>query len=172
MKRCMIGAVCALLLFGATACQKEVISIENAIQEQEGVFSSLHIINGTLPSIHFTAVPTENKTPFFYIEMKEDVEVTLSYSFTKEEGNASIGCYHIGKQEEMSVPLDMAATEEQIKNEFSMTLHKGMNVFYIVGDGGSCSMSCSISDLPEEQILYANTVLPEDMAKEDISVDS
>ncbi len=166
MKKCMIGVLFGLLLFGSTACQKQDITLENCLQEQQGVFSSLRVTNGALPSIQFTAVPTESKTPFFYIEMKEDVEVTLSYSFTKEEGNASIGCYHIGKQEEMSVPLDMAATEEKITNELSMMLHKGMNVFYIVGEGSQCSISCSISGLPEDEILYANTVSPEDNAIE------
>ena len=89
--------------------------------------------------------------------------MTLYYNFTKEAGDAQIGCYAEGSKEKMSVPLDSSAVTEEVNNEMTISLQKGMNVFYITCDGCSCNVSCEISGLDEKDIYYADTK-PKDIA--------
>lgn len=64
-------------------------------------FSSLRMANGNALAVSLEATPTETETPFFYIEAARDTEVTLYYNFTKEAGDAQIGCYADGSKEKM-----------------------------------------------------------------------
>lgn len=119
--------------------------------------------NGNALAVSLEATPTETETPFFYIEAAKDTEVTLYYNFTKEAGDAQIGCYAESSKEKMSVPLDSSAVTEEVNNEMTISLQKGMNVFYITGDGCACNLSCEISGIDGKDIYYADTK-PKDIA--------
>lgn len=136
---------------------------EAAVEAQASVFQSLRMANGNALAVSLEATPTETETPFFYIEAARDTEVTLYYNFTKDAGDAQIGCYAEGSKEKMSVPLDSSAVTEEVNNEMTITLQKGMNVFYITGDGCSCNLSCEISGIDGKDIYYADTK-PKDIA--------
>lgn len=136
---------------------------EAAVEAQASVFQSLRMANGNALAVSLEATPTETETPFFYIKAARDTEVTLYYNFTKDAGDAQIGCYAEGSKEKMSVPLDSSAVTEEVNNEMTITLQKGMNVFYITGDGCSCKLSCEISGIDGKDIYYADTK-PKDIA--------
>lgn len=167
MKNMKLYMLCGVLVLGLAACQaqKEPVTPlptgEAAVEAQASVFQSLRMANGNALAVSLEATPTE--TPFFYIEAARDTEVTLYYNFTKEAGDAQIGCYADGSKEKMSVPLDSSAVTEEVNNEMTISLQKGMNVFYITGDGCSCNVSCEISGLDEKDIYYADTK-PKDIA--------
>ncbi len=169
MKNMKLYMLCGVLVLGLAACQaqKEPVTPlptgEAAIEAQASVFQSLRMAGGNALAVSLEATPTETETPFFYIEAAKDTEVTLYYNFTKAAGDAQIGCYAEGSKEKMSVPLDSSAVTEEVNNEMTITLQKGMNVFYITGDGCSCNVSCEISGLDEKDIYYADTK-PKDIA--------
>ena len=152
MKNMKLYMLCGVLVLGLAACQaqKEPVAPlptgEAAVEAQASVFQSLRMANGNALAVSLEATPTETETPFFYIEAARDTEVTLYYNFTKEAGDAQIGCY-----------------AEEVNNEMTISLQKGMNVFYITGDGCSCNVSCEISGLDEKDIYYADTK-PKDIA--------
>lgn len=169
MKNMKLYMLCGVLVLGLAACQAQKESVaplptgEAAVEAQASVFQSLRMANGNALAVSLEATPTETETPFFYIEAARDTEVTLYYNFTKEAGDAQIGCYADGSKEKMSVPLDSSSVTEEVNNEMTISLQKGMNVFYITGDGCSCNVSCEISGLDEKDIYYADTK-PKDIA--------
>ena len=139
MKNMKLYMLCGVLVLGLAACQaqKEPVTPlptgEAAVEAQASVFQSLRMANGNALAVSLEATPTETETPFFYIEAK------------------------------MSVPLDSSSVTEEVNNEMTISLQKGMNVFYITGDGCSCNVSCEISGLDEKDIYYADTK-PKDIA--------
>lgn len=169
MKNMKLYMLCGVLVLGLAACQAEKESIislptgEAAIEAQASVFQSLRMASGNALAVSLEATPTDTETPFFYIEAARDTEVTLYYNFTKEAGDAQIGCYAESTNEKMSVPLDSSAVTKEVNNEMTITLQKGMNVFYITGDGCSCKLSCEISGMDGKDIYYADTK-PKDIA--------
>lgn len=169
MKNMKLYMLCSVLVLGLAACQAETKpevtfpTGQAAVEAQVSVFQSLRMANGNALAVSLEATPTETETPFFYIEAADDTDVTLYYNFTKDAGDAQIGCYAESSKEKMSVPLDSSAVTEEVNNEMTISLKKGMNVFYITGDGCSCSLSCEISGMDERDIFYADTK-PKDIA--------
>lgn len=169
MKKIKRYMLCGILLLGLAACQAEqnpslpLPTGEAAVEAQASVFQSLRMANKNTLAVSLEAIPNETETPFFYIEAAKDAEVTLYYNFTKDAGDAQIGCYAEGSKEKMSVPLDSSAVTEEVNNEMTISLQKGMNIFYITGDGCSCNLSCEISGIDETDIDYADTK-PKDIA--------
>ena len=163
MKNMKLYMLCGVLVLGLAACQaqKEPVTPlptgEAAVEAQASVFQSLRMANGNALAVSLEATPTETETPFFYIEAARDTEVTLYYNFTKEAGDAQ------SSKEKMSVPLDSSAVTEEVNNEMTISLQKGMNVFYITGDGCACNLSCEISGIDGKDIYYADTK-PKDIA--------
>lgn len=156
--------LCGVLFLSLSGCQAQVQSdvtlpMDTEVQQvQQEVFSDLRKVEGEILSVRFTATPNAEQTPFFYIDAAEDTEVTLRYCFTKTEGNAQIGCYTSKDDQTWTVPLDMAETTQEVDNELTLQLKKGMNIFYITGEGCTCSLRCEIDGLDAESVLYANTV--------------
>lgn len=169
MKKMKLYMLCGVLVLGLSACQTKQESVSTlptgaaAVEAQTSVFQSLRMANGSTLAVSLEATPTETQTPFFYIEAARDTEVTLYYNFTKDAGDAQIGCYAEDTKENMSVPLDSSAVTDEVNNEMTLSLQKGMNVFYITGDGCSCRLSCEISGMEEKDIYYADTK-PKDIA--------
>lgn len=107
MKNMKLYMLCGVLVLGLAACQAQKESVaplptgEAAVEAQASVFQSLRMANGNALAVSLEATPTETETPFFYIEAARDTEVTLYYNFTKEAGDAQIGCYADGSKEKM-----------------------------------------------------------------------
>lgn len=164
MKTLHTVLLCGVLFLGLSGCQAQVqadmtLPMDTEVQQvQQEVFSDLRKAEGDILSVRFTAIPNAEQTPFFYIEAAEDTEVTLRYSFTKTQGNAQIGCYTSKDDQNWTVPLDMAETTQEVDNALTLQLKKGMNIFYITGDGCTCSLRCEIDGLDAANVLYADTV--------------
>lgn len=156
--------LCGVLFLSLSGCQAQMqadvtLPLDTEVaQVQQEVFSDLRKTEGEILSVRFTATPNEEQAPFFYIETAEDTEVTLRYCFTKTQGNAQIGCYTSKDDQTWTVPLDMAETTQEVDNALTLQLKKGMNVFYITGDGCTCSLRCEMEGLDAENVLYADTV--------------
>lgn len=159
--------VCSVLLLGLTACQAQtqpvshtVLPTETVAQIQQETYQSLQKSDGDILAVNLQATPSETEAPFFYIEVAQDTEVTFSYDFTKTEGVANIGYYQQGSTEKISVPLDSSAVEQEISNELTVPLKKGVNVFYMTGDGCQCALRCELRDFDIQNIRFADTLPP------------
>ncbi len=157
--------ICGTLLLQLTACQIQTqpvsnttIPTETVAQVQQNTYQSLQKSEGDILAVNLEATPSETEAPFFYIEVSQDVEATLSFDFTKTEGNANIGYYVQGNTEKISIPLDFSVVTKEVSNELTVPLKKGMNVFYMTGDGCQCSLRCELSDIDMEKILFADTL--------------
>lgn len=159
--------ICGALLFQLTACQVQTqpvsnttIPTETVAQIQQNTYQFLQKSEGDILAVNLEATPSETEAPFFYITVAQDTQATLSFDFTKAEGNANIGYYFQGDTEKISIPLDSSAVAKEISNELTVPLKKGMNVFYMTGDGCQCSLRCELSDIDMEKILFADTLPP------------
>ena len=175
MKHRTIWLLCGILALALTACQSQPAAenpfSQNAAQIQQEVFSSLHMAEGNIPAVRLEATVTENEAPFFYIETAEDTEVTLYYNFTKDAGDAWIGCYSENGSENNTIPLDSSAVTTEISNELTLSLKKGMHVFYITGNSCHCTLRLELNGLDSSNILYADT-LPKDDVSTDIQAEA
>lgn len=159
--------VCGALLLSLTACQVQTQPVSNTTlptetvtQIQQTTYQSLQKSDGDIVAVNLEATPSETEAPFFYIEVAQDTEATLLFDFTKAEGNANIGYYLQGSTEKISIPLDSSAVTKEISNELTVPLKKGVNVFYMTGDGCQCSLRCELSNFDMQNIRFADTLPP------------
>lgn len=107
MKNMKLYMLCGVLVLGLPPVRHKknpspLCPREKPLWKPRHPFSNLcSMANGNTLAVSLEATPTETETPFFYIEAARDTEVTLYYNFTKEAGDAQIGCYAEGSKEKM-----------------------------------------------------------------------
>lgn len=121
-------------------------------------------------SADFDVFLSETEAGFLFIEVSEDTEATLRYTYsTGNEDGVKMGYYETKSQKRTEDELPAAEdgafgvrwTEEKIQ------LKKGTNAVYLAGDNRTVKMHCEIDELDESILLYKG-VFPKEAAQEKV----
>ena len=169
MKNYKISLVCTLLCLSLSSCAGEQTEEQEDTSEAQtpAIFDTLKCTGGETITADFTVAPNKSNAQFLYVTANKNMEVQMTYSFTKDAGNVEIGYYKEKGGEAVSIPLDSAAVHQETTNQISLPLKKGVNVFFITGDGNSrCTLHCELSDFDASHITYYGTdPAPKQIAK-------
>lgn len=134
-------------------------------------FNTLTGDTGEGVSAEFDVFLSETEAGFLFIEVSEDTEATLRYTYsTGDEGGVKMGYYETesGKRTEDELP---AATDDAygvLWTEEKITLKKGTNEVYLAGENKTVKMRCEIGGLDESKVLYKG-VFPKEAAPEELT---
>ncbi len=161
MKQLRFSLICGVVCLTLAACVHGAQEEAQLPQGEPAAFESLQVSGQDVISADFTISPNDSPADFLYISVKRETDADITYRFTKEAGDASIGYYTEGKTGPMEVPLDSAAVTEETENQITVTLKKGLNIFYITGDGASCDLHCEVDPFDRDAVTYSGSAKPE-----------
>lgn len=142
---------------GQPAISDGNVSSRPLFNAQSSIFNSLEVKNEDIISADFDVYLSETEADFLFVEVEEDVQVTLNYTYTTEDvANVKLGYYLEGETKKISSILDAATDEayDTIWLEKTIYLKKGVNVFYLSGTNCTCQMLCEIRDLDKSKFTY------------------
>lgn len=160
MKNYKISLLCTLLCLSLSSCVGETTEEQEDASEAQtapAAFDTLRCTGGETITADFTIAPNKSNTQFLYVTANKNMDIQMKYSFTKDAGNVEIGYYKEKDGDAVSVPLDSAAVYQETTNEISIPLKRGVNVFYITGNGSRCTLHCELSGFDATHITYYGT---------------
>lgn len=160
MKQIRFSLICGAVCLALAACAHGAQEEAQLPQGEPAAFETLQVTGQDVISADFSIAPEEVPSDFLFIFAKRETEADVTYSFTKEAGDASIGYYAEGKTDPLEIPLDSAAVAEETENQITVSLKKGLNIFYITGDGAACQLHCELDPSDEDAITYSGSSRP------------
>lgn len=161
MKQIRFSLICGAVCLALAACAHGAQEEAQLSQGEPAAFETLQVSGQDVISADFSISPNEIPSDFLYISAKRETDADITYSFTKDAGDASIGYYTEGKTDPVEVPLDSAAVAEETQNQITVPLKKGLNIFYITGDGAACQLHCELNAFDTDAITYSGSIRPE-----------
>lgn len=132
-------------------------------------FISLTITDNETISSEFEIDLTGNEATFLTVEVTEDTEAVVHYTYTtKEKSGAVWGYYPNGSDDKVS--FELRAGTENAYNAFwtdeTIALKQGMNLFYVSGNDVSCKMYFEISKIDKNKVSYVGAYTKEEAIRQ------
>ncbi|MBM6828604.1 hypothetical protein H9X85_03020 [Anaerotignum lactatifermentans] len=157
MKQIRFSLICGVVCLALAACVHGAQEETPLPQGEPAAFETLQVAGQDVISVNFSISPSEIPSDFLYISAKRETDADITFSFTKDAGNAAIGYYTEGKTDPVEVPLDSAAVTEETQNQITVSLKKGLNIFYITGDGAACDLRCQVEPFDPDAVTYSGS---------------
>lgn len=127
---------------------------------QSSVFHSIEAHEDeNVITANFDVYLSETEAAFLFVEAKEEMDVTLHYTYTtQDQSGVELGHYLDGSGEKSVIEL-AAATEQaydSLWTDEKISLKKGMNVFFLSGNDITCKMKFEINGFDHDKISYAS----------------
>lgn len=169
IKRAAAALCCVCVIFGLGACAgggEGEQGQQNGTYGSEGdrplfgsrttVFDHLEASDDKTISADFEVYLSEEEGRFLFIELNRDVDAVMEFTCTKDEGAAELGFDPGNGGERISFELGAGAIGEEAAYTENISLKKGMNIFYMAGDGCTCRISCRIEGVDPETRSYVS----------------
>lgn len=128
------------------------------LNSQTSIFRDLSIVDGEAVTADFTVDLSETEAGFLFVEVSEDMEGTMHYTYSNGGREGLVMGYCAGDAAAEEIALE-AATEEAygaIWTDTEVSLKKGTNVFFVSGEDQSCRMQFELTGLDKEKVTYVS----------------
>ena len=126
---------------------------------QTTIFHSLNVSEGEPVSVDLDVYLYETNAEFLFIEAAQDCAVKISYTYSTEDSEGVIlGCCAESGGEKYSSELTAATAEayDIFWTDETVSLKKGMNVFFLSGNDKNCKMHLELSTEDHENFSYVS----------------
>ncbi len=167
------------LVFSLTACgaaciedgnrlrtEDDTPNTEDGITNTEDDNSNSFLVEDgeTIRSV-FEVDLSGDEITFLTVEVTEDMEATVHYSYTTREKEGAVWGYYLSGSEDKST-FELQAGTENVYGMFwtdkSIELKQGTNIFFISGDDISCKMCFEIAKIDKAKVSYVGTYTREE----------
>lgn len=153
------AAVAICLFLGGCSGGEGTKGQRDFIGASTSLFQSIEVENGTPVTAEFEVSLSETEAAFLFVEVSEQVEGEIRYTYTTGDKPGVILGYGLEGSGECTVFDLVSATDAAygtIWVEEKVTLQPGMNQFYLAGDSVSCRMRLELDGLEEGKVSYVS----------------